>query len=224
MENESKLNAKAEKLRGHKMQTQKMRKLSNCANKATIIACGIAVLSLLVAIASLCYTRLMYLDGLPNAGSAIQPIQVAAGVHNGVDAFTERINVQPGDEVLVQMSFRNISGFKMDTVAGRIVLPDALEFVSGSTRVFNRTNPNGVYADDGIAETWVGLGGYSEYDGHGRGSGSVSFRVRVSEDLGLFVVGVNTLNIVCQIGGYIDGILLSDTYIAYVAVDVIIGR
>ena len=150
-----------------------------------------------------------------------QPIQMAAGVHNGVDAFIKRTDANPGDEVLVQISFKNISGYKMDTVAGYVVLPEALEFVSGSTKIYNRTNPNGAYIEDGIAEEWIDLGGYRNYGGYS-GAGSISFKVRVSDDPALFVPGVNTFNMTCQIGGYINGVLSSDTHIAYTAVDVVI--
>jgi len=148
-----------------------------------------------------------------------QAIAMSAGVHNGRDAFVRRIDANVGQEVLVQMSFRNMSGERFSSIGARVVLPSQLTFVSGSTQVFNRTNPNGLTVLDGIANEAINIGGYGPYDAEGRGAGSVSYRVRVNGN-GL-VCGVNTLNIVNQLAGYQDGKIATNTFIAYTAVDVV---
>ena len=148
-----------------------------------------------------------------------QAIAMSAGVHNGTNAFVKRVDAKVGEEVLVQMSFRNNSSQRFSTIAGRVVLPSQLSFVSGSTTVYNRTNPTGLKNADGIATEAIDLGGYGPVDNEGRGEGSVSYKVRVN-GTGL-VCGVNTLNIVNQIAGYQDGKIATDTFIAYATVDVV---
>ena len=205
-------------------------------NGATIFSARIAipalivsVLSLVVAITALGVTYFNishntkrtadYTQGILEE---LQSIQVYAGIHNGDNAFLSRIEANHGDEKTVQITFKNISGFRMDTIAAHVVLPQGLEYVPESTIVYNRTNPNGLPNADGIADGFIGLGGYNSFDDQGRGSGSVSFRVRVSDDGSLFVPGVNTFNLVCSVSGYIDGQLATDTYTAYATIDVII--
>jgi hypothetical protein len=159
-----------------------------------------------------------------NAEAALrssQSIQITAGVNNKEGSFVRRVDAKPGEEVLVQISYRNMSESHMEIIA-RVALPKHLELKPGSTVVYNRTNPSGNPIDDGIVNEGISLGGYNAYDGEGRGEGSVSFIVRVTKNLDLFVSGVNTLNIVCQIAGFIDGVVSTDTYVAYTAVDVII--
>jgi len=149
-----------------------------------------------------------------------QAIQLNIGVSNEEGMFVQRVNATHGDEILVQFTFKNNSGFRMSTIGGRISLPDALEFVPDSTRLFNRTNPNGAPMGDGIAEMVVNFGGYNPFDEDGRGSGSVSFRVRVSDDENLFPSGENAFRISAQVSGYRDGRVVTDTFIAYAVVDV----
>ena len=150
---------------------------------------------------------------------AAQSIALTAGVHNGSNAFVKRVDAKVGEEVLVQMSFKNNSGERFDPIAARVVLPTQLTFVSGSTTLYNRTNPNGLKSKDGIATEFVGLGGYGAVDNDGRGQGSVSYKVKVN-GTGL-VCGVNTLNIVNEVAGYQNGKLATDTFVAYAAVDVV---
>jgi hypothetical protein len=210
--------------------------LEKKASAAAIIANRIARWSLAVSIIALGVAAMAYcLDWksflnemqksqaeenelLSEISDSLKPLQMLAGISNGEGAFIEQIEAKPGEELTVQMSFRNISGFRMDSLAGRVVLPSALEFVSGSTVVYNRTNPGGLPNADGIADDWVDLGGYGSYDEQGRGSGSVSFKVRVLDDDSLFVQGENKLTIVCELGGYIDGALSTDTYVDYATV------
>jgi hypothetical protein len=198
------------------------------ASIIAVFALGIAIWSLHVARQSLDVSRNMLLIELQNLNNntsdilaEMQSIQVSVGIHNGEDAFLSHVDAARGEERVVQISFKNISGCRMDMIAAHVILPPGLEYVSGSTMVYNRTNPKGLPNVDGIANEWTDLGGYSYFDEQGRGSGSVSFKVRVSDDESLFVPGVNSLNLVAEIGGYIDGDLAADTYTAYATVDVL---
>ncbi|MCL2371541.1 LPXTG cell wall anchor domain-containing protein [Candidatus Saccharibacteria bacterium] len=151
-----------------------------------------------------------------------QPISLNAGVQiagAGSGQFERRVNANVNQEVLVQFSFANQSGERFSTIAGRVSLPSQLTFVNGSTRLFNRTNPNGMPMNDGITSNWANLGGYGPIDNDGRGTGSVSFRVRAN-GTGL-VCGVNTLNIATSVAGYRDGKVATDAFVAYTAVDVV---
>jgi LPXTG-motif cell wall-anchored protein len=155
-------------------------------------------------------------------GAQTHAISLNAGVQiagAGSGQFERRITANVNQEVLVQFTFGNQSGQRFDAIAGRVSLPSQLTFVNGSTRLFNRTNPNGLTLNDGITSNWADLGGYGAIDNDGRGTGSVSFRVRANGS-GL-VCGVNTLNIATSVAGYQNGKIATDAFVAYTAVDVV---
>jgi len=182
----------------------------------SIIMLGLAIPAVLVSINELKEISQVVVES--------QPIQLTIGIHNGEDAFLSRVNATYSDERAVQFSFRNISGNRMSTIGARVMLPLGLEIVPESTVLYNRTNPNGLTQDDSkgvITDVALSLGGYSSFDEQGRGSGSVSFRVKVSDDESRFALGGTTRDIVVYIGGYIDGSLVTDTYSAVASIDVI---
>jgi len=160
-------------------------------------------------------------DSVGNNGT--QPIQMSVGIYNGVDAFVGRVEGTYGQVFTVQMSFRNISAETLAMI-GCVSLPDSLEVVSGSTTVYNQRNPNGIIAstDKFFSSRGLNLGDYGFYDGIAQDSGSVSFKVRVSENAELFPPGINTLNVACQIAGYSNGVIVTDAIIAYAAIDVLV--
>ena len=193
--------------------------LTTRAEWATIIATLLAIPALVISILTWVNT-----DRIENSISESQPIQMGVGIQNDSGVFVKRLDATHGDELLVQISFRNVSSSRMESIAAYVALPNGLEYVPGSTIVYNRTNPDGLQNDDGIADGWIDLGGYSSFDGRGRGSGSISFRVRVSDNDALFVPGANTLNMLAHVGGYIDSVIATDTHTAYAAVDVVFER
>jgi len=193
--------------------------LTTWAEWATIIATLLAIPALVISI--LTYVKTYHID--KNIRES-KPLQVGIGIQHDSGTFVKRLDATHGDELLVQLSFRNVSGSRMDRIAAYVALPNGLEYIPGSTIVYNRTNPDGLQNDDGIADGWIDLGGYGSFDGQGRGSGSVSFRVRVSDNDAPFVPGVNTLNLLAHIGGYIDGVIATDTHTAYAAADVTFER
>jgi hypothetical protein len=160
-----------------------------------------------------------YVDGILFTGEAIaiehvvvvrdfdfvtQPLQLGIGVHNQIDAFENVVYAELGDELLVQFSFNNVSGIRFDSINAQVSLHEYLEFVSGSTRLFTHANPSGIYIADGIASHSISLGAFGSLDEDGRGSGSVSFRVRVSEDIDFYGKGAGFLSVLCSVIGYIN--------------------
>jgi hypothetical protein len=184
-----------------------------CIGKIKIIF--IAVTTILALIIEYC--------GLYNIAESVsaQPLEITAGVFDNTGAFVESTDANPGEEMLIQMSFSNISGDKFEKIAAHIELPPQLEYVEGSTFVYNRTNPTGLHNDDGIASEWIDLGGYRTFSKGRYGAGIVSFRVRVVDNPSLYVAGKNTLKVACEIAAYNRGVIATDPHIAYCAVDVI---
>ena len=193
------------------------------SEKATIFASKFSIPMLVIAVLALgvAVWTLVVTIGIQRDVGNLQPLQVNIGVQDGEGEFLRRRNATQDEIVLVQVTFANTSSTRMSTIAGRISLPNGLEFVSGTATLYNRTNPDGMPLGDSIFNSWVNLGGYGVLDDEGRGTGSVSFQVRVSSNNTLFVQGVNTFNISASVGGYIDGVLATNPQTAYAAVDVI---
>ena len=125
--------------------------------------------------------------------------------------------------MLVQLSFRNRSSIPLD-VMGRVSLPDGLSVVANSTIVYNQRHPDGKAAsapNDLFLPHGLNLGNYSFDDEEGGDWGAVSFRVTVTDDKKLIAHGVNTFNITGYITGHEVGVVATDTYYAYAAVDII---
>lgn len=150
-----------------------------------------------------------------------QTIQTNIGVHDGMGMYVRRIDAQPGQEMLVQLSFRNQSGVPLDII-GRVSLPVGLSVVSGSTRVYNQQHSDGKAAstDNLFTPQGLNLGNYAFDSDSGEG-GSVTFRVIVTNDKKLIAPGVNTFSVTGQLTGYDNGIVATNTYYAHAAVDII---
>jgi hypothetical protein len=146
------------------------------------------------------------------------PLTLAFGVHNGVDAFVGSVDAEPGQEIPAEMIFYNISGSILD-IATHISLPETLEFVPGSAKLFNSNHPDGKDIEADLSAGWENLGSYNLYNAEtGHGSGVVLFKVKVSENKNLFRPGVGALNMAAEIGGYIDGRSVTDTIYCYASV------
>jgi hypothetical protein len=146
------------------------------------------------------------------------PLTLAFGVHNGADAFVRSVDAEPGQEIPAEMIFYNISGAILD-IAAHVSLPETLEFVPGSAKLFNSSYPDGKDIEADLSVGWENLGSYNLYNAEtGHGSGVVLFKVKVSENKNLFKPGVGALNMAAEIGGYMGGSAVTDTIYCYASV------
>ena len=201
--------------------------LKEKAAKANIntyyITCIILVLTLLSPHAN---SRLPFQIQLPVKCAEVvirdsKQLSIMLGIRhiNDTDsAFVKEIAAMPGDPLEVQLYFRNM-GHALDRVGARISLPIGLELVPNSTYLYNRNNQSGLLLQDDIFDNWAGLGRYGTYNGENRGSGTIRFIVKVSDDGGAFTNGSRyILNIAGHAAGYQNDFLITNTMVSYAAV------
>lgn len=150
---------------------------------------------------------------LATQGTEIQAITISTELKPPADSNGS------SKEVILCITFSNTSGERFDSIALHVVLPPQLTLISKSTRLFNRTNPDGMPLLDGITEDFAALGGYDPLDDQDRGQGKVLFCMRVNGDD--LVNGVNTLNVTAQIAGYRDDTIVTDAFKSTTLVHVI---
>ena len=67
-----------------------------------------------------------------------------------------------GDTVEFQLTYENTDGFTQEDVVIRSVLPDNLEYVAGSTVLYNVNYPNGLVSDtDTVVDNGINIGAYT---------------------------------------------------------------
>ena len=67
-----------------------------------------------------------------------------------------------GDTVEFQLTYENTDGFTQEDVVIRSVLPDNLEYVVGSTVLYNVNYPNGLVSDtDAVVDNGINIGAYT---------------------------------------------------------------
>ena len=86
-------------------------------------------------------------------------------VTNGEKTFSDTVDAKTGDIVEYQIYFHNISGQPMDNVVVRDLLPNNMDYIDGSTKLYNTNHEKGIVnTDDTISTTGINIGGY-ENDG-----------------------------------------------------------
>ncbi len=91
--------------------------------------------------------------------NAIVEKQVSKTGESGT--WTESIDANIGDTVYYRIHYKNTSGSSVESVAIKDVLPTNMEYVKGSTILYNASNPKGIARDDTITTTGVYVGGYA---------------------------------------------------------------
>ena len=67
-----------------------------------------------------------------------------------------------GDTVEFQLTYENTDNFTQEDVVIRSVLPDNLEYVAGSTVLYNVNYPNGLVSDtDAVVDSGINIGAYT---------------------------------------------------------------
>lgn len=80
----------------------------------------------------------------------------------GTDVWSEAVDAHIGDEVEYQIEFVNLSAETVNNVMIRDVLPNNVEYVSGSTLLFNASYQNGLRLDrDTVTTTGINIGNYA---------------------------------------------------------------
>lgn len=112
---------------------------------------------------------------------------------DGTKEWTESVTAKVGDIVNYQIHYRNLGTESSVNVMVKDVLPNNMEYVKGSTVLYNATNPNGIARDDTITTTGVNIGGYAV-----NGDGYVRFSAKVVDKN--LACGANVLTNWGQVG------------------------
>ena len=96
---------------------------------------------------------------------------------SGAD-FTESVKAKVGDEVEYQIEFVNLLNEQVDNVMIRDILSDNMEYVAGSTYLYNSLYTDGVrLADDTVTTSGLNIGSYAP-----RGNALVRFTAKITND------------------------------------------
>lgn len=105
--------------------------------------------------------------------------QVRLSGSTGSDSWTDNLTANIGDEVEFQIAYRNLETTKVSDVMVKDVLPANLEYVEGSTVVYNATYPSGATLDDGASlfTTGINIGSYAS-----NANAYIRFKAKVVDD------------------------------------------
>ena len=109
------------------------------------------------------------------------------------DNWAEDITANVGDIVEYRIHYKNTTSDDVENVMVKDILPNNMEYIKGSTYVYNKSNQNGLLRDDTITTTGVNIGGYSK-----NANGYVIFRAKVVDKS--MVCGTNKLVNWAQVG------------------------
>ena len=79
----------------------------------------------------------------------------------GDTEWQENVLANVGDEVEYRIHYKNTTTEDVDNVMVKDILPNNMEYVKGSTVLYNPLNKNGIARDDTITTTGVNIGGYA---------------------------------------------------------------
>ncbi len=93
----------------------------------------------------------------------------------GNKGWNESVDVKVGDEVEYQIEYENLGSAEAKNVMIRDILPDNVEYVKGSTYLYNSSNPNGVRLnDDTLTTDGINIGNYGP-----KGNAFIRFTAKV---------------------------------------------
>ncbi|MBQ8984907.1 DUF11 domain-containing protein [Candidatus Saccharibacteria bacterium] len=102
-------------------------------------------------------------------------------------SFKDTVEANIGDTVEYQIHYKNDSTEHVDNVMVKDILPNNMEYIAGTTKLYNTTNPNGIINnDDTITTTGINIGGYNA-----GGDAYIRFRAKVVDKS--MVCGTNKL-------------------------------
>ena len=113
---------------------------------------------------------------------------------NGEKTWVETVNAKSGDTVQFQIHAKNTGSAGIQNLVIRDILPKGLNYVAGSTKLYNTSNPKGLKVSDNIIQnSGINIGSYQP-----NGDAFVRFDATVSAEQDLTVCGENTLTNIAQ--------------------------
>ena len=95
----------------------------------------------------------------------------------GTKTWSESVDVKVGDEVEYQIEYENLGSAEAKNVMIRDILPDNVQYIAGSTYLYNSSNPNGVKLnDDTLTTNGINIGNYGS-----KGNAFIRFTAKVVE-------------------------------------------
>lgn len=83
-------------------------------------------------------------------------------VGSGDDSWQKESAAEIGDTVEFQIIYENTDDFTQEDVIVRSVLPENLEYVTGTTMLYNTNHPNGLLLDtDAVVDNGINIGAYT---------------------------------------------------------------
>lgn len=119
--------------------------------------------------------------------NAYEVQKTVRNVTNGDKTFADTVEAKVGDTVEYQIYFNNTNDETLNNVIVRDVLPNNMELINGTTKLYNITYPKGfVFDANTITTTGVNIGNYA----HGANA-YIRFRAKVVDNS--MVCGTNKL-------------------------------
>ena len=113
---------------------------------------------------------------------------------NGEKTWTETVSAKGGDTVQFQIHAKNTGSAGIQNLVIRDILPKGLNYVAGSTKLYNTSNPKGLKVSDNVTQnSGINIGSYQP-----NGDAYVRFDATVSAENSLPVCGENTLTNIAQ--------------------------
>ncbi len=113
---------------------------------------------------------------------------------NGEKSWVETANAKSGDTVQFQIHAKNTGSAGIQNLVIRDILPKGLNYVAGSTKLYNTSNPKGLKVSDNVIQnSGINIGSYQP-----NGDAYVRFDATVSAENNLPVCGENTLTNIAQ--------------------------
>ena len=113
---------------------------------------------------------------------------------NGEKSWTETVSAKGGDTVQFQIHAKNTGSAGIQNLVIRDILPKGLNYVAGSTKLYNTSNPKGLKVSDNIIQnSGINIGTYQA-----NGDAYVRFDATVAAEKDLPVCGDNVLTNIAQ--------------------------
>ena len=113
---------------------------------------------------------------------------------NGEKTWVETVNAKSGDTVQFQIHAKNTGSAGIQNLVIRDILPKGLNYVAGTTKLYNTSNPKGLKVSDNIIQnSGINIGSYQP-----NGDAFIRFDATVSAEKDLTVCGENTLTNIAQ--------------------------
>jgi conserved repeat protein len=113
---------------------------------------------------------------------------------NGEKSWVETVNAKSGDTVQFQIHAKNTGSAGIQNLIIRDILPKGLNYVAGSTKLYNTSNPKGLKVSDNIIQnSGINIGTYQA-----NGDAYVRFDATVAAEKDLPVCGDNVLTNIAQ--------------------------